>query len=643
VAEWLTSVRDLARQLRVDAIRMSTAAGSGHPTSALSAADLMAVLLTRHLRYDFARPDHPNNDRLIFSKGHATPLLYGLFKAAGAITDEELMTYRKRGSLLEGHPTPRLRWVEVASGSLGQGLAIAVGVALAGKYLDKLPYRVWVLHGDSEMAEGSVWEAFEHAAHYKLDNLTTVLDVNRLGQRGETMVGWNLERYAERAQAFGWRTIEIDGHDPEAIDLAYTEAASGTGSGQPALIIARTLKGKGVSLVENKDGWHGKPLSKDEAAKAIPELGGTADGGPAAPVRVTVAPPENRQRPPMPDPGAYAPPRYKIGDEVATRKAYGEALRALGAARGDVVALDGEVGNSTYAEDFAKAHPDRYFEMYIAEQQMVAAAVGLWSRGWTPYASTFACFLTRTYDFIRMAAISGAHLRLCGSHAGVSIGEDGPSQMGLEDLAMMRAVHGSTVLYPCDGNQTAALVAAMADYKGIAYIRTTRMKTPVLYRPDEAFPIGGSRVLRESDDDQVTLVGAGVTVHEALRAAERLAAQGIAARVIDCYSVKPIDAETLRAAARATGGRVVVAEDHWPEGGLADAVLEVLTDPDFARTLTSSLAVRRLAVRQMPGSAKPEEQLAAASIDAEHIAEAAAALAGASTAARPVRAGASPS
>ncbi len=618
-ADWKAQVADLARQLRVDAIRMSTAAGSGHPTSALSAADLMAVLLARHFRHNFARPDHPNNDRLIFSKGHATPLLYGLMKGAGAISDEELMSYRKRGSLLEGHPTPRLRWVEVATGSLGQGLAIAVGVALAGKYLDKLPYRVWVLHGDSETAEGSVWEAFEHAAHYRLDNLIAVLDVNRLGQRGETMVGWNLERYAERAQAFGWRTIPIDGHDPEAIDLAYTEAASGTGSGRPALIIARTLKGKGVSLVENKDGWHGKPLSKDEAAKAIPELGGE----PPAPVRVAVAPPEDRRPATMPDPGPYAPPRWQVGEEVATRKAYGEALRALGAARGDVVALDGEVNNSTYAEDFAKAHPDRYFEMYIAEQQMVAAAVGLWSRGWTPYASTFACFLTRAYDFIRMAAISGAHLRLCGSHAGVSIGEDGPSQMGLEDLAMMRAVHGSTVLYPCDGNQTAALVAAMADRKGITYIRTTRMKTPVIYGPDEAFPIGGSRVFRQSADDQVTLVGAGVTVHEALRAAERLAAQGIAARVIDCYSVKPIDAETLRAAARATGVRIVVAEDHWPEGGLADAVLEVLTDPDFTRTLSAPVSVRRLAVHHMPGSAKPEEQLAAAGIDAEHIAEAA--------------------
>lgn len=633
MATWAATVRDLARQLRVDAIRMSTAAGSGHPTSALSAADLMAVLLARHLRYDFAHPGHPNNDRLIFSKGHATPLLYGLFAAAGAISDEELMTYRRRGSLLEGHPTPRLKWVEVATGSLGQGLAIAVGVALAGKFLDRLPYRVWVLHGDSETAEGAVWEAFEHAAHYRLDNLITILDVNRLGQRGETMLGWDVARYADRARAFGWRTIEIDGHDPEAIDLAYVEAAAGAGSGQPAVVIAKTMKGKGVSFIENKNGWHGKPLSKEEAAKAIAELGGEA----SARVTVAVARPEDRRPAPRPAAGPPELPRYGVGEEVATRKVYGDTLRALGAARPDVVALDGEVSNSTYAEEFAKAHPERYFEMYIAEQQMLAAAVGLWSRGWTPFASTFAAFFTRAADFIRMAAISGADLRLCGSHAGVSIGEDGPSQMGLEDLALMRAVHGSTVLYPCDGNQTAALVASMANRKGIIYLRTTRMKTPVIYEAGEDFPIGGSRVLRSSPDDQVTLVGAGVTTHEALRAADRLASQGIRARVIDCYSVKPIDAETLREAARATEGRVVVAEDHWPEGGLADAVMAVLTDPEIVRSGVTPV-VRRLAVRVMPGSAKPEEQLAAAGIDASHIADAAAALAGAAAEVRPIRA-----
>ena len=625
---WTEQVRDLAQQLRADAIRMTTAAGSGHPTSALSAAELMAVLLARYLRYAFADPQHPNNDRLIFSKGHATPLLYPLLAAAGAISPDELMTYRKKGSRLEGHPTPVLPWVEVATGALGQGLPIGVGVALAGKYLDQLPYRVWVLHGDSEMAEGSVWEAFEHAGHYHLDNLIVILDTNRLGQRGETMVGWNMEVYAARARAFGWRTIETDGHDVETIDRAYQEATSGAGSGQPVVIIARTVKGKGVSFIEDKNGWHGKALSKDEAARALAELGERPR------ITVTVAAPDDQRPQPLPAPRPVELPRYEVGGSVATREAYGDTLRALGDARPDVVVLDGEVNNSTYAEKFAQAHPERYFEMYIAEQQMIAAAVGLQTRGWKPFASTFAAFLTRAYDFIRMAAISRANLKLCGSHAGVSIGEDGPSQMGLEDLAMMRAVSGSTVLYPCDGNQTAALVAEMVDRPGIVFMRTTRMKTPVLYPRGEAFPIGGSRVLRQSVEDQVTLVGAGVTTHEALRAAHLLEDRGIRARVIDCYSVKPIDAAALREAARATGGRVVVAEDHWPEGGLGDAVLEVLTDPEFARGGITA-QVTRLAVRTMPGSATPEEQLAAAGIDARHIADAAASLV---EAARPVRA-----
>jgi len=620
-ASWTAQVRDLARQLRTDAVRMTTAAGSGHPTSALSAAELMAVLLARHFRYDFADPQHPNNDRLIFSKGHATPALYPLLVAAGALSPDALMTYRKQGSRLEGHPTPVLPWIEVATGSLGQGLPIGVGVALAGKYLDRLPYRVWVLHGDSEMAEGSVWEAFEHAGHYRLDNLVVVLDTNRLGQRGETMVGWNTEVHAARARAFGWRTFEVDGHDVEAIDRAYHEASNGGGSGQPALVIARTVKGKGISFIEDQNGWHGKALSQDEAARALAELG----DGPR--ITVAVARPDDLRPEPRAGPRPLELPRYEVGGSVATREAYGDALRALGDARPDVVVLDGEVNNSTYAERFARAHPGRYFEMYIAEQQMLAAAVGLQTRGWKPFASTFACFLTRAFDFIRMAAISRANVRLCGSHAGVSIGEDGPSQMGLEDIAMIRAVHGSTVLYPCDANQTAALVAQMADREGIVFIRTTRMKTPVIYEPGEPgeFPVGGSRVLRESAEDQVTLVAAGVTLFEALRAADQLKAKGIAARVIDCYSVKPIDAPTLREAARATGGRIVVAEDHWPEGGLGDAVAEVLTDPEFTQDGPRP-QLTRLAVRAMPGSSKPEEQLAAAGIDTRAIAAAAAAL-----------------
>ncbi|MGH3036188.1 MAG: transketolase [Gaiellaceae bacterium] len=594
--------RELGQQLRVDSVRAAAVTKSGHPTSSMSAADLMAVLLDGFLRYDFDRPENPTNDHLIFSKGHASPLLYSIYKAAGAISDDELLTFRKFGSRLEGHPTPVLPWVDVATGSLGQGLPIAVGVAIAGKRLDRLPYRVWALTGDSEMAEGSMWEAFEHAAFAGLDNLTAIIDVNRLGQRGETMHGWDLDSYARRIEANGWHAIEIDGHDVEAIDAAYAEALSV--EGKPVAIVARTLKGKGVAAVEDKGGMHGKAL--DDAEEAIRELGGIRG------LTIDVAAPEAGE-PHVFDTGALELPRYGVGDEVATRKAYGEALAALGTADGKVVSLDGEVSNSTYAEIFTAAHPERYFEMYIAEQQMVAAAVGMQVRGWKPFASTFAAFLTRAFDFVRMAAVSRASIALCGSHAGVSIGEDGPSQMALEDLAMMRAVGGSTVLYPCDGNQTARLVAAMAELDGIRYLRTTRAATPVLYEADEEFPVGGSKVLRSSDEDDVTIVAAGITVHEALSAADTLAGDGIVARVIDCYSVKPIDAETLRSAAEATGCLLTV-EDHWPEGGLGEAVLAALADVDERPPVTV------LAVSEMPGSGTPAELLAAAEIDAEHIA-----------------------
>jgi transketolase len=600
--------RELGQQLRVDSVRAAAAANSGHPTSSMSAADLMAVLLAQHLRYDFDDPDDPRNDHLIFSKGHASPLVYSMFKAAGAITDEELLTFRKFGSRLEGHPTPIIPWVDVATGSLGQGLPYGVGVALAGKRLDKLPYRTWVLCGDSEMAEGSMWEAFEHAWHERLDNLTAIIDVNRLGQRGETMHGWDLDSYAKRAEAFGWHAIEIDGHDVEAIDRAYSEAAETPGV--PTVIVAKTVKGKGVKAVEDKDGFHGKAL--DDPEEAIEELGGIRN------ITVDVAKPEG-ERPDVPPTGGGAVelPAYEVGgDAVATRKAYGDALKALGDARPDVVALDGEVSNSTYAEIFRDAHPDRYFEMYIAEQQMVAAAVGIQVRKWKPYASTFAAFLSRAYDFVRMAAISRANIKLCGSHAGVSIGEDGPSQMALEDLAAFRAVHGSTVLYPSDANQTAKLVETMADLEGIVFLRTTRANTPVIYEAGEDFPVGGARVVRSSDDDDVTLIGAGITLHEAVTAADALAEDGVTARVIDLYSVKPIDEETLRAAAEATG-LFVVAEDHWPEGGLAEAVLSVFADSD------ERPRVEHLAVREMPTSGTPAELLAAAGIDAEHIASAA--------------------
>jgi transketolase len=461
--------------------------------------------------------------------------------------------------------------VDVATGSLGQGLPIGVGMGLAAKYLDRLPSHVWVLCGDSEMAEGSMWEAYEHASHYELDNLTAIIDVNRLGQRGETMIGWNTGVYVERARAFGWNAIEIDGHDVEEIDRAYKEAAET--SGRPTVIVARTIKGKGVKAVEDKEGWHGKPLDDPDAA--IAELGGLRN------IHVDVAKPEPGEPHRFPD-GPLELPRYELGQEVATRKAYGEALAALGSARGNVVALDGEVSNSTFAEIFKQAHPDRFFEMYIAEQQLIAATVGLHARGWNAFASTFAAFFSRAYDFVRMAAISRVDLRLAGSHAGVSIGEDGPSQMALEDIASLRAIHSSVVLHPCDANQTAKLVVAMADTKGIVFMRTLRPNTPVIYGPDEEFEVGGSRVLRSSEDDDVTIVGTGITVHEALEAAEALEQDDITARVIDAYSIKPIDTDALQAAAEATG-RIVTVEDHFPEGGVGDAVLAALAERTSTR------------------------------------------------------------
>jgi transketolase len=605
--------RDLARQLRVDSIRCSTAAGSGHPTSSLSAADLIAVLLAGHLRSDFGKPDNPANDHLIFSKGHASPLVYAMFKAAGAINDDELMTFRKLGSRLEGHPTPILPWVDVATGSLGQGLPIAVGVALAGKRVLEAPFHVWVLVGDSETAEGSIWEAFDRAGHEDLANLTAIVDVNRLGQRGPTELEWDMTAYAARVRAFGVDPIVIDGHDLAEIDDAYARARSAS---RPTAILARTLKGKGVSLLENKEGWHGKALDPEQAKQAIAEL------GEARSRTFPVQKPEPWHRPSMERTGSVSLKTYT--EPIATRKAYGEALAALGAARKDVVVLDAEVSNSTHAEDFKKTAPERFFEMYIAEQQMVAAAVGMQVVDLVPFASTFAAFFTRAYDFIRMAAISRAQIRLVGSHAGVSIGEDGPSQMGLEDLAMMRAVHGSTVLYPSDGNQTAKLVAQLADRQGITYLRTTREKTPLIYDKGESFPIGGSKVVRGgSNKDRVTIIAAGITVHEALKAVDVLAHEDIAVRVIDLYTVKPIDADALADAARATGGRVVVVEDHWVEGGIGDAVLAALADRGIRE-----LRYKHLAVRKMPGSGKPAEMLDDAGLSTVHIVRAVKALLG---------------
>jgi len=601
----------LAAQLRVDSILCSTAAGSGHPTSSMSAADLMAVLLSRHLRYDWARPDDARNDHLIFSKGHASPLLYSMFVAAGVVDEDELLAgFRRAGSRLQGHPTPILPWVDVATGSLGQGLPYGVGVALAGKRLDRLPYQVWVLCGDGELAEGSIWEALDKAAHYELGNLTAIVDVNRLGQRGPTEFGWDLDSYAARVRAFGCRAVSIDGHDLADIDQAMTEAR---GASQPTVILARTIKGAGFGEVADQEGWHGKALPQDAAERAVAELGGQH------PAVITAHPlPEgDPSSPRVPADEPLRLPDYRIGDKVATRKAFGEALAALGAVFPDVVVLDGEVANSTYTQDFARAYPDRFFEMYIAEQQLAAAAVGLSVRGYRPFAATFAAFWSRAFDFLRMAGISGSSIRLCGSHAGTEIGPDGPSQMALEDLAALRAIPGSTVLYPADAASTVRLVAEMADISGLAYLRTTRGAYPVLYGPEEMFPIGGSKTLRSSTGDQLTLAGAGVTVHHCLDAADRLAADGITARVLDLYSVKPVDTAALQSAAEETAGPFVVVEDHYPQGGLGSAVLEALADsPHRPR-------VCQLAVAGVPGSGSPAEVMDSAGITAPHIVAAA--------------------
>jgi transketolase len=595
---------DLAAQLAVDSIRCTTAAASGHPTSSMSAAHLTAVLFADHLRTHVSDPKDPANDRFVLSKGHAAPLLYSTLKAIGAISDDDLLSLRRFGSPIQGHPVPlpEVPWIDVATGSLGQGLPIGLGMAFSMR-LRGSPGRAWVMIGDSEMAEGSVWEAMEAASYHGVTALTAIVDLNKLGQRGPTMHGWHADVFRDRASAFGWLPIVIDGHDVTAIDAAYSEARN---ADRPTMVIARTEKGHGVSFLANAEGWHGKALSKEEAVKAIEELGGER--------HLSIEPPK---------PGSFAPLEPSVSnvdqapaydEPVATRKAFGDSLAWLAGHRSDIVVLDGEVGNSTYTDEFQKVAPERFFEMYIAEQAMIGAQVGLQALGETAFSATFGAFLTRATDFIRMGAIGRADLRLCGSHAGVSIGEDGPSQMALEDLSTMRALHGSTVLYPADGNATVKLVSAMCDLPGISYIRTTREATRSLYPPGEDFPVGGSKTLASSAEDRVTLVGAGVTLHECVRAAGTLASGGIVARVIDCYSVKPIDGDTIRRALEETR-LIVVVEDHRVEGGLGDAVLDAVA----AGALTGQ--VIKIGVADMPGSGKPEELRAWAGIDAASIAE----------------------
>ncbi|MGQ9462928.1 MAG: transketolase [Candidatus Fervidibacter sp.] len=595
----LEALKAMGQILRRHSVETTTLAGSGHPTTCLSAADIVSALFFHSLRYDVSNPDNPLNDRFVISKGHAAPLLYAAWAEAGAIPVEHLKTLRRIDSELEGHPTPRFKWAEVATGSLGQGLSIASGMALAAK-IDKLPYRVYVLLGDGEVAEGGVWEAIAFASHYKLDNLTAIVDVNRLGQSVPTMLQHDLETYARRFEAFGWRAFAIDGHDFEQILRALDEAR--TVVGKPTVILAKTLKGKGVSFLEDKEGWHGRPLPRDLAEKALQELTLTEEQIALA-RSLKVQPPTDNvpELPVVPEDWhkRIEFPRYELGQQVATREAYGDGLVALGKVNPQIVALDGDVKNSTFSEKFLAAFPERFVECFIAEQNMVGVAVGLATRDKIPFASSFACFLMRAYDFIRMAGIGTANVKFCGSHAGVSIGEDGPSQMGLEDIAAMRAIPRSIVLYPCDAVSTVKLVAEMAKYRGIAYLRTTRPKTPVIYNNDEEFPVGGCKILRSSPDDAVTVVAAGITVFEALKAYEALSNEGIKIRVIDLYSVKPLDEATLIRCALETNRLIVTVEDHYPEGGIGDAVASAVSK--------EGIRVHKLAVNDIPRSGKPEE------------------------------------
>ena len=596
-------LKGIANQLRIHSITSTTAAGSGHPTSCCSAADVVAALFFGHMRYDAKNPKNYNNDRFVLSKGHAAPLLYAAWAEAGLFPVEELLKLRRIDSDLEGHPTPRLAFADVATGSLGQGLGVGVGIALAGR-LDQLDYNTYVLLGDGEIAEGAVWEAASLAGIYKLKNLVAIVDVNRLGQSQATAFGHDLGVYRKRFEAFGWRVEDIDGHDLEEI----IEVLSGVGiNDQPLCILAKTYKGGGVSFLQDQDGWHGKPLNKEEAARAIAELQPSAKSASG----VTIAAPSSLPAPNNTAPASYPALTHKLGDLIATREAYGAALVRIGEADSRVVALDGDTKNSTYADKFFKKFPARATECFIAEQNLVSVAIGFGTRGKVPFASTFATFFTRAFDQIRVAGISMANLKLVGSHVGVSIGEDGPSQMALEDLAMMRAVAGSVVLYPSDAVSTEKLLEVMAQNRGIFFLRTSRPKTPVIYKNDEPFPIGGAKIVRQNAGDKVTVVGAGVTLHEALKAADLLAKEGIGITVVDAYSIKPLGKEVIKAAAQKTGHVVVTVEDHYAEGGLGDAVAGELS--------CEGVKVHKLAVRELPRSGKAEELLAKFGIDAAAI------------------------
>ncbi|HXT73580.1 MAG TPA: transketolase [Candidatus Angelobacter sp.] len=602
----IETIREKARRLGILSMMSTTAAGSGHPTSCLSASELTASVFFHAMKFDPKNPNGPESDRFVLSKGHAAPLLYAALAEAGVFPVSRVMTLRQFSSELEGHPTPRIPGVDAATGSLGQGLSVGVGLAIGAK-MDKLGTRVYVLLGDGELAEGSNWEAAEFAGHYKIDNLTALCDINALGQSERTMYKHDMEIYRSKFESEGWDTQVIDGHDIAAVLSALDHAKAKIG--RPQAIIARTIKGHGVSFLADKDGWHGKPLSKEQLEKAVAEMGG--------PITVPADPGRSYARTKLPEPPAYAEPSapsYKSDASVATREAYGNALKRIGAVNPHVVALDGDVKNSTFAEFFADAYPDRFYQAYIAEQNMISVGVGLAARGKVPFLSTFACFLSRAFDQVRMAAISRSPIKVCGSHCGVSIGEDGPSQMALEDIASFRAIHSSTVLYPSDAYSAERLTEVAARLPGITYIRTSRPKTPLLYSASDKFPVPGFRVLRQSANDRALIVGGGITVHEALKAHEQLKSQGISARVMDLYCVKPIDGKQFAEQLKAAGGNLITVEDHYPEGGLGEAVLSALAEAG-----ASPKKYVKLAVTGMPHSGKPDELLEAFGISTKHI------------------------
>jgi transketolase len=603
----VSALKNIATRLRIDSVRSTSEAGTGHPSTCCSAAELMSALFFAEMRYDPANPHNEDNDRFVLSKGHAAPILYAAWAEAGIIRRDELLDLRKLDSDLEGHPTPRLPWVDVATGSLGQGLCAAVGIALNARRI-RSDYRTYVLLGDGETAEGSIWEAAEVAQADALDSICAIVDVNGLGQSRATQLDHDMDAHAARWAGFGWHVIVIDGHDLQAI-LEALELARGT-KGRPTVILARTVKGQGISFIAGKQGWHGKALKKgEELEAALNEL--QSQLLPEEEQAPTPRLPNSVSRP-APKRGSLGALPYKLGETVATREAYGAAIARLGAADPRIVALDADVGNSTFSDKFEKQFPDRFFQNFIAEQVMIGSAMGLAARGAIPFPSTFAAFLTRAYDFIRMAAISNVGIKMAGSHAGVSIGEDGPSQMALEDLAMMRAQPNIAVLYPCDAVSTERLIEEMAYRPGPAYMRTSRPKTPVIYGDDEQFPIGGLKVVRRSDADVATVIGAGVTLFEALKAYETLKSQGTQIRVVDLYSLQPIDAAALAQCARETGGRLITVEDHYHGGGIGDAVAEAVASAGFT-------VEQRLCVKEIPRSGLPDELIDRYGISARHI------------------------